>query len=262
MSLPVATALQPYRAAVRLLTASGLALAFSLPLQVFADDIAVAVKNPAVVAVTLPEISIWVRAAPLRLVISQLAGMTGRQPELDGSLDKPVSGRFSGSLEETLALLSADYPVLFDMDREVLRATDSQSISQASIPLTGKVLDDALRVQLQGSLLPGNEVEFQEDAIRLVGHPDFVKRTASQIIRSLSDGDREQREGDADSYADPVAEVAASSDIIAPDDQPIADAGGTEMLSDIEDKTRPSPEQATLSRPIRWVTDIPGYTTF
>jgi hypothetical protein len=185
----------------------------------------------------------------MHLVVGQLAQIAGRQPQVEGGLDTAVSGRFSGTLSEILSSLSADYPVLFDLTDDSLQAGSSDEQSNASIPLAGRTLQKTYQTELLGSVLPGNTLEFRDDEVRLTGHPAFVKRTARRIAETLADDD-----------AKVGAKVKAGADDTAA--AQVVDAGSDEMLADIEDEARAPADQATLSRPIRWVTDIPGYDTF
>lgn len=220
-----------------------------------------AVTLPAGIA-SDPEVSFWVDAAPLGLVIRQLASLSGRTAEIENPVETeevaqaadfaelPVSGRFSGTLGSTLVKLSANYPVIFDLDGETLRAINSDARSSVSIAMLSTTFDEAFKKELLASSGAGNSVEFREDAVRVTGHPAFVKRQAGYITKALATVEAKLN---ADS-------LAAESGITGT--TTIADSGSAEVLVDIQDEGKPPAEQANLSKPIRWVTDIPGYHTF
>ena len=233
-----------------------------------------------------PEVSIWVDAAPLGLVIRQLAALSGRAAEVEepaeiekvaeaeqvAEIEKsaeaeqvakieeiaqaadfagvPVSGRFSGSLSSTLATLSANYPVIFDLNGKTLRAMNGAARSTVSIAMLSSTFDEAFKNELLASSGAGNSVEFREDAVRVSGHPAFVKRQTGYITTARK---TVQTRLNADSL------IAESGTTVATS---LADSGSAELLVDIQDEGKPPAEQANLSKPIRWVTDIPGYHTF
>lgn len=186
-------------------------------------------------------VNIWVDNASLDLFVKQLASISGKTPQIEGVLPGIVSGRFKGSVEQTLNSLSDSYPVLFDVEGDVLRAIDKVSLSNVSIAMADKTLDDSFKSELDNQLLPGNTIEFREDSIRLSGHPSFVKRSASRITAELADTEAR-------------ANVAT-----------VVDTAANEMINDIKadqkgDETVVTAER--IRRPILSVTDIPGYTTF
>ncbi len=241
-----------------------------------------------------PEVSFWADAAPLGLVIRQLAHLSGRSAEIQQIIETEelaaikgpaeaegaagvevataveelaeteenteirefadilVSGRLSGSLGSTLVKLSADYPVVFDLDGETLRAMSAYARSNVSIAMLSPALDEKFKSELLASSGAGNTVEFREDAVRVSGHPDFVKRQAAYITKAMATAEARLK-------AENLTETTESASTQAIS---IADSGSTEVLVDIQDEAKPPAEQANLSKPIRWVTDIPGYNTF
>lgn len=200
-------------------------------------------------------LNLWVKSAPMSLLVEQLAQLSGQEAELTGTLDMPVSGRFNGSLEQTLVQLAANYPVLFDLGDGTLHASDSSSGSSISIAAVSSDLDDALKQSLFEDMAAGNDVEIRADAVRVSGHPAFVNRIRERILRALADGGaRLLTEQNSDEEVPAAASPTLEVEVI--------DAGSNEMLADIADESKPPRDQATLSKPIRWVTDIPGFHTF
>lgn len=221
-----------------------------------------------------PEVSFWVDAAPLGLVIRQLASLSGRAVKIEepAEIEKvaeaeqvakieevaqatdfagvPVSGRYSGSLSSTLAKLSRNYPVIFDLDGKTLRAMSGAARSTVSIAMMSSTFDEAFKNELLASTGAGNSVEFREDSVRVSGHPAFVKRQTEYITTARK---TIQARLNADSLLAESGTTAATS---------LADSGSAELLVDIQDEGKPPAEQANLSKPIRWVTDIPGFHTF
>ncbi len=223
------------------------------------------------------EVSFWVDAAPLALVIRQLAFLSKKDvliedpveiaevarteavtdvadteavatgPGFDETL---VSGRFSGSLGSTLEKLSTDYPVTFDLDGGTLRAMKGATRSNVSIAMLNTTFDEAFRKKLVASSGAGNSVDFREDAVRVSGHPAFVKRLSGDITSALASVESRLN-------AEPETTAAESADATS-----MADSGSAQVLADIQDEDKPPSEQANLARPIRWVTDIPGFNTF
>ncbi|MFK7852599.1 MAG: hypothetical protein AB8B79_00740 [Granulosicoccus sp.] len=197
--------------------------------KTFADDADDAVVN------------IWVDNANLNLFIQQLASISGRTPQIEGVLPGIISGRFSGSVEETLNDLSDNYPVLFDVEEDVLRAVDKSALSNVSIAMTDASLADGFKSQLDRGLLPGNSIEFGEGAIRVSGHPSFVKRSASLITAELAD-----------------SEARANQAIVV-------DKGSEQMIKDITSSKQTEQKVVGANdgpRPILSVDDIPGFNTF
>ena len=213
-------------------------------------------------------VSFWVDAAPLALVIRQLAFLSNKNVVIEDPVEVEevaeaeavatgpgfdealVSGRFSGSLGSTLEKLSADYPVTFDLDGETLRAMKGATRSNVSIAMLSTTFDDAFRNELIASSGAGNLVDFREDAVRVSGHPAFVKRQSEYITSALASAG-------ARLNAESVTTSAESTEATS-----MADSGSAQVLADIQDEGKPPAEQANLSKPIRWVTDIPGYNTF
>lgn len=212
-----------------------------------------------------PELSLWIKDAPMSLIVRQLAQSSGREAAIEGTLDTPVSGRFTGSLEQTLAELAAGYPVLFDLDESALHAVDSESGSSVSIAVVSDELSEDFKTALFEQLVPGNDIEIRADAVRVSGHPDFVKRATGFITGALADNGARQIvelkskvgiEGAVEGLAGAADNVDQAAGVA------VIDAGSDEMLADMADEGKPAADQATLSKPIRWVTDIPGYDTF
>lgn len=215
---------------------------------------------PSTAAVT--DISLWVKDAPLSLVVTQLAQLSGREAEIEGSLGMPVSGRFHGSVAQALTDLSAAYPVLFDLEGDTLRATNGDSASHVSVAVPSEELSEEFRAQLFEQVSPGNDIEIRADAVRVSGHPAFVSRAAAMVTAAAADSGARHLVGQkagADSD-NAVADSATTVDQTA--GQAVIDSGSDEMLADIADEAKPPADQAQLSRPIRWVTDIPGFHTF
>jgi len=220
-------------------------------------------NTPATEAVTAQSdaIIVWVHSAPLELMIRQLAGMSDLEVAIDGELAGQVSGRFSGSLEDTLSELSSTHGVLFDVQGEILHATGQSESSSVSIALSGPARDNGVAGLLgrTDATWPGNTVELREDAVRISGHPNFVKRTARELTTEIAAlGSKSPKEAEVS----PV-ELSISLDISEPaTDESVADAGSEAMLQDIQQEGNIESDRASAAEPIRWVTDIPGFTTF
>ena len=133
------------------------------------------------------DVNIWVDNASLELFISQLASLSGKTPQIEGVQPGIISGRFTGSVEQALNVLSNKYPILFDVEGDVLRAIDKSALSNVSIAMSDTSLGDVFKSELDGDLIPGNRIEFREDSIWVSGHPSFVKRSASRINAELAD---------------------------------------------------------------------------
>lgn len=91
--------------------------------------------------------------------------------------------------------------------------------------------------------------------MRITGHPNFVKRTAKQLTTQIA------------GLGSKAPEVLESVVVELPEldefeVEPVSDAGSQALLQDIQEESKPETERASLSKPIRWVTDIPGFTTF
>jgi len=187
------------------------------------------------------DVNIWVDNASLNLFISQLASISGKTPQIEGVLPGIISGRFTGSIEQTLNALSDSYPILFDVEGDVLRAVDKSALSNVSIAMTDTMLADRFKSELDNDLVPGNSIEVREDSIRVSGHPSFVKRSASMITAEI---------------ADTEARAKAAT---------LVDAGAQEMEKDIKTVNKVDNEVVSSEatrRPILSVTDIPGFNTF
>ncbi len=161
-----------------------------------------------------------------------------------------MTGRFSGSLGSTLAKLSANYPVIFDLDGKTLRAMKGDARSTVSIAVLSSTFDEAFKSELLASSGAGNSVDFREDAVRISGHPAFVKRQTGYITTAL-------KTAQVRLNADSLSTESGATNVTS-----LADSGSAELLVDIQDEGKPPAEQANLSKPIRWVTDIPGFHTF
>ncbi len=212
-----------------------------------------------------PEVSLWVKQAPLSLVVRQLAELSGKEAVMTGPLDMPVSARFSGTVPQVLSDLSANYPVFFDIDESTVNAAAGSETSSVSVAVISDELSEEFRDSLFDDLAPGNDIEIRSDAIRISGHPDFVKRTSGLIARTWADNDA-RTPADADGGMEIGAALAGIARDPETADQAAAelviDSGSDEMLADMADEAKPPADQAVLSKPIRWVTDIPGYDTF
>lgn len=202
------------------------------------------------------QIILWFDAAPLDLVITRLADISGRAVETDGVPLMRVSGRLNGSLEDALEALSVRHPVLFDVTDDTLSATSSEFVTNVSILAPSQDLDEAFKRQLLDHRGAGNQLEFRDDSVRVSGHPAFVGRTAMLINKTIIDpGLRDSTQGAMNSARSPAENPL-------PGAAATLDAGAGELLADIRDEAKAPAEQATLVRPIRWVTDIPGFDTF
>lgn len=220
-----------------------------------------------------PTLDLWLQSAPLPLVIRQIAELDGRSVELQGVPDSQVSARFTGSVEDALRALAEQYPVLFDQKGDTLLVSHGDQASSISVAVVSDDLGSDFRQSLFEHMAPGNDVEIRADAIRVSGHPAFVRRMTGLITGQIARSGARQVGGDvivdAPENASATASATASANdpaesVLAPQDEELAvvDAGSEEMLADIVDENRPETDQAELSRPIRWVTDIPGYHTF
>lgn len=221
-----------------------------------------------------PPLNLWVDKAPLQLVVGQLARISGREALISGELDGEVSGRFNGSVSDVLNTLADSHGAVFDLQTSTLAAIDAESVSHVSIAMDGMSISDAMQASLEAQAVQGNRVEFRDDSVRLSGHPTFVKRLAMDIT-SLSSKSEQQEQRRQERLEQARAELARSTEAAVsaqssgdPDsEQPAAqlatkDAGSQAMLKDIQDEQKPASERASLAKPIRWVTDIPGFDTF
>lgn len=187
------------------------------------------------------EINIWVDNASLNLFVSQLASISGKTSQIEGVLPGIISGRFTGSVEQTLNALSNSYPILFDLEGDVLRAIDKSALSNVSIAMSDASFGDTFKAGLDDPMIPGNSIEFREDSIHVSGHPSFVKRSAGRITAELANFEA-------------IENMAA-----------VVDIGSKEMINDIKPVSATDETVAKIEegqRPILSVTDIPGYNTF
>lgn len=131
-------------------------------------------------------IDLWMNDAPLTHVIHQLAELSGGKANITGALEGQVSGRFYGTVAQTLQTLSQEHDVLFDLQDDILHATSNRALSEVSIVMPGAALNDTLRSSMQSTLMPGNNIDVQDELVKLSGHPDFVKRTARLLAAELA----------------------------------------------------------------------------
>ncbi|MFK8079459.1 MAG: hypothetical protein AB8B97_04175 [Granulosicoccus sp.] len=220
------------------------------------------------------QISIWVDDAQLELFISQLAQITGRDVAIDGELQGQVSGRFNGSITDTLGAVSEQFSVLFDLDDSTLGAVASTSRSSATIAMGSVELDEQLESELMGSVLPGNKLEIRDSEILVSGHPSYVSRLAKVMISAVARADK-----------DPVTKIVATADTDlvrvvddadTPEPEPVMDSAAEQILAEaareVEAATASQATSQVSSQATRiadsdpeeilWVTDIPGYETF
>lgn len=219
-------------------------------------------------------LNVWVDKAPLNLVVDQLARISGREAEISGELEGEVSGRFNGTVSDALTRLSEDHEAVFDLQEDTLAAVPAGSASHVSIALDGMSVSEAMRTSLEAQAVQGNRVEFREDSVRLSGHPEFVKRLAIDITNLSSKSEQEEqrrqerleqaRAEPAQQADDAVSEVPEAELAIEEVATQLTtrDAGAQAMLEDIQDEQKPESDRAALAKPIRWVTDIPGFNTF
>lgn len=229
------------------------------------------------------QVSVWAKDASLELFVSQLAGMTGRRTAIASGLEGRVSGRFNGSMVDTLNTVSEQHQMLFDLDKNVLGVVAESARENAKVPLTGSSIDDVLQGSLSSVRLRGNEIELHEDAVVVSGHPEFVKRVAKLVATSVADARPDSdppKATDEPALVDPVAEVLADAATEASADslsalpsesetyiesEQVTDAAASVMLEQAEEESLAgdvSDTTASSPRAIRWVTDIPGFDTF
>lgn len=235
-------------------------------------------------------INLWVDRAPLDLFIVELATTIGREAVIEAPLDGQVSGRFNGKLNDTLAQLSEQYSLLFDVDDRVLGAVPESARSNASVALVNVDLDDSVALALLDNLLPGNTVDLHEDMVTVSGHPSFVKRAARYVATEVSLAEQAASEftldlsldsdvqidviADVDAIADvnPVGDVEVVADVaadVAVDVAATADAeinsidtAAQVMVDDSLQSNQEAQQDQSVSNKIEWVTDIPGFDTF
>lgn len=248
-----------------------------LPLALSATTLHADSHEPTTVSGTAgnPAVNLWIKSAPLSLVVEQLGQLGSRNVQMQGDLSMPVSGRFTGDLEQALGELSRDLPVLFDLQQETLYATHRDQRSSVSVAVISDDLSQDFRQNLFEQISPGNDIEIRADSIRVTGHPDFVRRVTGIVTHQVAESDARTLSESSESILQLGAAESATldgEDAMVGDSataeegmEPslaVVDAGSEEMLADIADEGRPEADQATLSKPIRWVTDIPGFHTF
>lgn len=230
------------------------------------------------------KISVWANNATLEVFVSQLAVMTGRRVEIEDGLEARVSGRFNGSMVDTLNAVTEQHQMLFDLDQNVLGVVAESARSSATIPLNGSSIDEALQASLSFDGLAGNEIQLRDDEVLVSGHPQFVKRVAKIVATSVADAgqklDTEQAPGQqvsvesltVENLLDSALDASADSNAALPSEpgltsERVIDAAATVMLEQAADESlsEGTSDAVTASpspRPIRWVTDIPGFETF
>jgi len=220
------------------------------------------------------QISVWVDDASLSLFIVQLASITGREATIQGDLTSRISGRFNGSLVDTLAAVGEQFGVLFDLDEDTLGAVPYSDRSSATIALGSVVLDEPLKTTLAEGLIAGNRLDIRESEVVVSGHPSFVSRQAKTLISAIARPTSEPgatEQFSASSVVDQLFEDGAGrADLVQSSEvaEPVLDAAAPVILDEAAgeiDAAQPL-EAAAVSksapREIRWVTDIPGYETF
>ncbi|MDB4224577.1 hypothetical protein N9850_12465, partial [Granulosicoccus sp.] len=130
------------------------------------------------------ELDIWVRQAPLAMVIQQIATVAGKSVHIKGAIEGKVSGRLKGNLSETLANISDSHDVLFDLQEDSLHVISKRALSNVSIALPGAGLNESIQQVLDEVPIPGNTVALQDGTVKVSGHPNFVKR----IVRKIGSG--------------------------------------------------------------------------
>ena len=199
------------------------------------------------------QISVWVDDASLGLFVSQLATITGREAQVEGEMTATVSGIFNGSILDALSEVREQTPVIFDMDETTLAVVPESARSMTTVTLGTTAADDQLLKTLMTDMPPGNDILVRDGEALISGHPAFVQRTAKTMTVAFGKIEKVQIAA--------TAEKAAKVDLTEP---VVADAAAQAMLR--EDVAVPDAsvqtETASTPRPIRWVTDIPGYDTF
>lgn len=217
------------------------------------------------------QVTVWVNNAPLKTFVSQLATITGRKAYVIGELEGTVSGRFNGSMAETLSTVGEAYPVLFELDENSLAAVSDSEKSEATIALNETVDEQAMQSTLSADLLPGNDVQVGNGEVVVSGHPEFVRRmsasVASYIDGSYSAETTADAESDTNSDADTGVEVAQSGVVDNNDNSvlnadPVVDVATSQMINNDSKDVSAVNQSETVSRKIRSVTDIPGFNTF
>lgn len=196
------------------------------------------------------QVDVWVDSAPLHLFIEQLAQMTGRIAEVQEGLAGKISGRFNGSMTDTLGAVHNQFPVLLYLDDKTLGIVDQDRLVSATIMTGEGVLDPAMASDLVVGLLPGNSIDVRAGEVLVRGHPSFVNRMASMLASAMREIER--AEEDPSSPINDVATLAIDPSAL----QVHSDESGSE-----EDAEVPTVEQTTRKTYL-WVTDIPGFDTF
>lgn len=262
-------------------------------------------------------IDLWMNEAPLTHVIHQLAELSGGDANITGSVDGLVSGRFSGTVADTLETLSEEHDVLFDMQGDTLNATSKRALSEVSMVMAGAELNDTLKSSMQNGLMPGNAIDIQDELVKLSGHPDFVKRMARQLAAELAitraaelemsaqaestaENARTKVQSAASVMAEPVVTektapvleeavtpvkqvvvvepaeplpeepLVVENSVSAPESgiaaetviADVVDKGSEALRLDIAEEDDVGSDNVTNNESIRWVTDIPGFSTF
>ncbi|MFK7861757.1 MAG: hypothetical protein AB8B64_23275 [Granulosicoccus sp.] len=221
------------------------------------------------------QINVWVDNAPLELFISQLALITDRDVSIDGELSGQVSGRFNGSMIDTLGAVGKQFPVLFDLDDGVLGAVADSNRSSATIALGDIALGDEMEAALLDDVLPGNELQIRPAEVIISGHPAYVGRVAKVLLSAVARSDTKAIAAistttaasvveENAAVADPkVSEPVVGKATIGKAAQMILDEAAQEVEdAKPADTTTASVVAETTTTEIRWVTDIPGYETF
>ena len=254
--------------------------------------------------------------APITHVIHQLAELSGGDANITGAVEGQVSGRFSGTVAETLKTLSEEHNILFDMQGDTLNATSKRALSEVSMVMAGAELNDTLKNSMQSGLMPGNAIDIQDELVKLSGHPDFVKRIARQLAAELAivrAAELEMSAQDEPTAEETIAKIPAATSAIAepaeiettmqvleaplapakelvvereeplpeeplvveveaPAIEPevveetaladVIDKGTDALRIDIAEEDNVDSKDVTNNDSIRWVTDIPGFSTF
>ena len=187
------------------------------------------------------QISVWVDDAALDLFVSQLATITGREAQVEGDLTATVSGVFNGSMLDALAEVREQTPVIFDMDDTSLAVMPESARLSATVALGTTTSDDQLLKTLMTDMPPGNDILVRDGEALISGHPSFVERVAKTMTVAYAKSEK----------TDLTEPVVVSSAV-----QAIPSEDAAEPDASVETETVSTP------RPIRWVTDIPGFDTF
>jgi len=219
------------------------------------------------------EFDIWVKDAPLSLVVEQLAGMTGTTLEETTALRDKVSGTFSGTLREILSAISVDHDLLFHLQNSVLHVSDKRSATSAtlSIPPTG--FDAAAQQVWQRFQSPGNSVVVDGNKAILSGHPEFVNLMTAKVTSKTKELSSQiavnNQQWEEATTPSQNAEIAVLKNDVAINSESLASMGVNDVATRalLEDR---QPEDAKggvirsdSSDPVLdSVTDIPGFSTF